>query len=128
MVDHYLRTYSERVGYPLKPLDGDGYTEVRKGSAVTKIFVHDSHGVLMLVAPVMTPPPKERERFYRRLLELSFLTTADAAFAIDNARDEVCVRALRRLSGLDYEEFEDLLATVGQVADRWDDTLRAEFR
>ena len=37
------------------------------------------------------------------------------------------MRALRRLSGLDYEEFEDLLDTVGKVADDWDDVLRAEF-
>ncbi len=37
------------------------------------------------------------------------------------------MRALRRLSGLDYEEFEDLLETVGKVADDWDDTLKAEF-
>ena len=43
------------------------------------------------------------------------------------SNDEIVVRALRRLSGLDYEEFEDLLETVGKVADEWDDTLRAEF-
>ena len=54
--------------------------------------------------------------------------TSDGAFAIDADRDEVVVRALRRLSGLDYEEFEDLLETVGKVADQWDDTLRAEFK
>ena len=53
--------------------------------------------------------------------------TADAAFAIDAAKDEVFVRALRRLSGLDYEEFEDLLDTVGRVADEWDDALKREF-
>ena len=51
----------------------------------------------------------------------------NAAFAVDAQRDEVVVRALRRLSGLDYEEFEDLLETVGKVADEWDDVLRAEF-
>ena len=32
------------------------------------------------------------------------------------ANSEVNVRALRRLSGLDYEEFEDLLDTVAKVA------------
>ena len=75
----------------------------------------------------MPVPATGRETFYRRLLELSFLTTADAAFAIDAAKDEVFVRALRRLSGLDYEEFEDLLDTVGRVADEWDDSLKREF-
>jgi hypothetical protein len=62
-----------------------------------------------------------------RLVELSFLTTSDAAFSIDSQKDEVFVRALRRLSGLDYEEFEDLLDTVGKVADEWDDVLEREF-
>ena len=61
------------------------------------------------------------------MLELSFLTTSDAAFAIDAQKDEVFVRALRRLSGLDYEEFEDLLDTAGKIADEWDDTLKKEF-
>ena len=37
------------------------------------------------------------------------------------------MRALRRLSGLDYEEFEDLVETVGKVTDEWDDTLKKEF-
>jgi hypothetical protein len=55
------------------------------------------------------------------------LATSDAAFAVDAQRGEVVVRALRRLSGLDYEEFEDLLETVGKVADDWDDTLRRDF-
>jgi hypothetical protein len=75
----------------------------------------------------MTVPITGRESFYRRLLELSFLTSSDAAFAVDAQRDEVVVRALRRLSGLDYEEFEDLLDTVGKVADDWDDALKGEF-
>ena len=75
----------------------------------------------------MPVPLIGRESFYRRLLELSFLTTSDAAFSIDAQKDEVYARALRRLSGLDYEEFEDLLETVGKVADDWDDLLEKEF-
>jgi hypothetical protein len=39
----------------------------------------------------------------------------------------VYVRALRRISGLDFEEFEDLLQTVSAVADEWDDELQREF-
>jgi Tir chaperone protein (CesT) family len=130
MVNAYLTRFGERAGSTLDPLDPSGYTLVRKGSASVGINVLDDHGVLLFVAPVMRVPslsPIAREAFYRRLLELSFLTTSDAAFAIDADRDEVVVRALRRLSGLDYEEFEDLLETVGKVADDWDDTLRAEF-
>ncbi len=127
MVDAYLARFSEQAGTPLSPLDEHGYTLARKGSASIAVNVLDEHGVLLLLAPVMTVPKTGREALYRRLLELSFLTTADASFAIDAAKDEVFVRALRRLSGLDYEEFEVLLETVGRVADEWDDVLRREF-
>jgi hypothetical protein len=127
MIDAYLAKFGERAGSKLDSLDTAGYTLVKKGSASVGINVLEDHGVLLFVAPVMAIPHAGKETFYRRLLELSFLTTSDAAFAIDAHRDEVVVRALRRLSGLDYEEFEDLLDTVGKVADDWDDTLRAEF-
>jgi hypothetical protein len=127
MVNAYLARFKERADTSIQPLDEHGYTQARKGSATIGLNVLDDHGLLLLLAPVMPVPAHDREAFYRRLLELSFLTTADAAFAIDAAKDEVFVRALRRLSGLDYEEFEDLLDTVGRVADDWDDALRREF-
>jgi hypothetical protein len=127
MVNAYLTRFSERSGLPLKVLDENGYTQTRKGSATIGVNVLDDHGLLLLLAPVMPVPKRGLEGFYRRLLELSFLATADASFAIDAAKDEVFVRALRRLSGLDYEEFEDLLDTVGRVTDEWDDVLKREF-
>jgi hypothetical protein len=127
MVNAYLARFAARSGATLEPLDESGYSQTRKGSATIGLNVLDDHGLLLLLAPVMPVPPQGREAFYRRLLELSFLTTADAAFAIDAAKDQVFVRSLRRLSGLDYEEFEDLLDTVGRVADEWDDALKREF-
>jgi hypothetical protein len=127
MVNAYLRRFAERAGTSLDPLDDAGYTQVRKGSASVGINVLEDHGVLLFLAPVMRVPVTGLETFYRRLLELSFLATSDSAFAIDAEKDEVYVRALRRLSGLDYEEFEDLLDTVGKVADEWDDVLKKEF-
>ena len=127
MVNAYLSRFGARSAMPIEPLDESGYTRVRKGSASVGVNVLDDHGVLLFLAPVMAVPATGREAFYRRLLELSFLTTSDAAFSIDSQKDEVFVRALRRLSGLDYEEFEDLLDTVGKVADEWDDVLEREF-
>jgi len=127
MIDAYLKRFGERAGLEFDPLDSTGYTLVRKGSAAVGVNVLEDHGVLLFVAPLMTVPPIGRESLYRKLLELSFLTTSDSAFAIDSQRDEIVVRALRRLSGLDYEEFEDLLETVGRVADEWDDPLHLEF-
>ncbi|MFO0672058.1 MAG: YbjN domain-containing protein [Polyangiaceae bacterium] len=127
MVNAYLQRYGERAARRTEPLDESGYTQVRRGSAAVGVNVLDDHGVLLMLAPIMEVPADDRERFYRRLLELSFITTSDAAFAIDSQKDEVYVRALRRLSGLDYEEFEDLLDTVGKIADEWDDALRRDF-
>jgi hypothetical protein len=127
MVNTYIERFASRAGTALDPLDASGYTQVKKGSASVGVNVLEDHGVLLFLAPVMPVPITGRETFYRRLLELSFLTTSDAAFAIDAQKEEVYVRALRRLSGLDYEEFEDLLDTVCKVADEWDDALRKEF-
>jgi hypothetical protein len=133
MVKAYLARFAQRAGLhddagsPLVPeLDG-GYAQVQRGSAIIGINVLEEQGVLMVFSPIMKIPHHDREAFYQRLLELSFVTTSDAAFALNKAQNEVVVRCLRRLSALDYEEFEDILSTVGEVADRWDDELIKEF-
>ncbi len=134
MVNAYLERFAKRAGLrgpdgaPHVPaLDEGGYAQAQRGSAIIGINVLEEQGVLMVFSPIMPVPIAGREAFYRRLLELSFVTTSDAAFAINTQRDEVVVRCLRRLSALDFEEFEDILATVGEIADRWDDALIQEF-
>ena len=134
MVNAYLSRFASRAtlpddgGAPHAPqLDETGYAHMQRGSATIGVNVLESQGVLMVFAPIMPVPVTGREAFYRRLLELSFVTTSDASFAVNAHQDEVVVRCLRRLSALDYEEFEDILATVGDVADRWDDELIREF-
>lgn len=135
MVNDYLRRFGEAVGVELDPLDEDGYTDVRRGSATVGINVLHEHGILLFLSRIMDVPRDTnagggaggREAFYRRLLELNFLVTSDAAFAIDKDKNAVYLRALRRLSGLDYEEFEDLLHTMASVADEWDDRLAQIF-
>jgi hypothetical protein len=127
MVNAYLARFAARAAMEVGSLDESGFVQVRSGSATVSVSVMEDVGVLILVAPIMKTPKAKREALYRRLLETSFLLTSDAAFAIDAEKEEIVVRALRRLSGLDYEEFEDLLDTVGRVADTWDDDLRAEF-
>jgi hypothetical protein len=139
MVNAYLARYAGEValrglaaeggaGAEAAPqLDGSGYAQLQHGSATIGINVLEDRGVLMIFAPIMEVPSTGLEAFYRQLLELSFVATSDAAFAIDGARDEVVVRCLRRLSALDYEEFDDLLTTVSHVADSWEDILRRPF-
>lgn len=126
MVNAYLARFIAAMGAAKSEestLDESGYAQVRRGSATVGINVLEDRGVLMVFAPIMSVPEAGRETFYRKLLELSFVATSDAAFAINAPRDEVVVRCLRRLSALDYEEFEDIVCTVGDVADRWDDEL-----
>ncbi len=130
MVNAYLKRFGEAAA--ISPdghasLDETGYAQLQRGSATIGVNVLEAQGVLMVFAPIMTVSASNREAFYRKLLELSFVTTSDAAFAINALRDEVVVRCLRRLSALDYEEFEDIITTVGDVADRWDDVLVEEF-
>lgn len=127
MVNDYLARFGKSVGVELDPLDEDGYTDVRRGSATVGINVLEEHGILLFLSRIMEVPKEGREVFYRRLLELNFLVTSDAAFAIDKDKDAVYLRALRRLSGLDFEEFEDLLHTMATVADEWDDRLTELF-
>lgn len=127
MVNDYLKRFGQSVSVELDPLDDDGYTDVRRGSATVGINVLEEHGILLFLSRIMDLPKEGREAFFRRLLELNFLVTSDAAFAIDKDKDAVYLRALRRLSGLDFEEFEDLLHTMATVADEWDDRLGELF-
>ena len=127
MTDDYVLRFGQRVGVRFAPLDDDGYTDVRRGSATVGINVLEDHGILLVLSRIMDVPKQNREVFFRRLLELNFLVTSDGAFAVDKDRDAVYLRALRRLSGLDYEEFEDIVSTVATLADEWDDRLREAF-
>lgn len=127
MLNDYIRRFGEQAKVDLKPLDEDGYTDVRRGSATVGINVLEDHGILLFLSRIMDVPKSGKETFYRKLLELNFLATSDGAFAIDKDKDALYLRSLRRLSGLDYEEFEDMLHTMATVADEWDDRLQELF-
>ena len=126
-IDEFIQRFGKERDVVLDPLNDQGYTEIARGSARVRINVVEEHGVLLMIAPVMRVPERNTEAFYRRLLELSFLATSDAAFAIDKKTDMAYLRILRRLEGMDYEEFEDLLHTIATVADEWDDKLKSQF-
>jgi hypothetical protein len=126
-IDEYIQRFGRDREIQLDPLNEEGFTTIARGSATVRINVVDEHGVLLLIAPMMRIPERNTEAFYRRLLELSFLATSDAAFAIDKKTDMVYLRILRRLEGMDYDEFEDMLHTIATVADEWDDKLRSQF-
>lgn len=137
-VDGYLERFAKERNLSLPPLGADGTAQVQRGSAVVTIRVLADRGLLLLLARVMEAPPPPRvtdpsgagsdpaalAALYRRLLEASFLSTGDAAFAIHDKSGDVYLRVLRSLDLLDYEEFEDLVHTIATVADEWDDRLK----
>ena len=127
LVDDYVRRFGQLVGTEFDSVIPKGTTAVQRGSATVAIHVLEEHRVLMLLSPVMHLPREENAALYRHLLELNFLSTSDAAFAVDRDQAVVYLRALRRLDGLDFEEFVDLLDTVAGVADRYNAKIRAEF-
>ena len=126
-INEFIDRFGKDRDLQLDPLNAEGFAQIARGSATVRINVVEEHGVLLLISPVMRVPERNTEAFYRRLLELSFLATSDAAFAVDKKTDMVYLRILRRLEGMDYEEFEDMLHTIASVADEWDDKLRAQF-
>jgi hypothetical protein len=126
-VNEYLKRFGDQVNVSFDALDEDGYTSVQRGSATIGINVLEEQRVLMFLSPMMPVPAQGQSDLYRKLLELNFLATSDAAFAIDKEKNIIYLRALRGLEGLDFEEFVDMLDTVASIADAWDDKLRAEF-
>lgn len=133
LVNSFLERFSQKVSAAtgssmlFGPLDEDGYAGVRRGSATVGINVFAEKGVLLFFSRIMPLPATRRAELMRRLLELNYLATAQAAFAIEKGTQMVCLRASCALQGLDYEEFETMLHSVAAVADEWDDVLLEEF-
>ena len=122
-VGGYLERFAKERNLSLPPLGADGTAQVQRGSAVVTIHVRADRGLLLLLARVLEAPAPS-EALYRKLLEASFLSTGDAAFAIHDKSGDIYLRILRSLDLLDYEEFEDLVHTIATVADEWDDRLK----
>ncbi len=118
----YLDRFGRERNLTLPPLGPDGVGMIQRGSAVVSIHVLADKGVLLLLSRV-AKAPKLDEAKARRLLALSFVETGDAAFAIDPKSGDLYLRILRGIDNLDYEEFEDIVHSIAQAADKWDDKL-----
>jgi len=125
-VAELLEQFARERNVTLPPLSADGTGSIQRGSAVVTIHVLEDRHVLLLLSKVVAAPALD-ERKARRLLELSFLETRDAAFAIHPKTGDLYLRILRGLDGLDYEEFEDLVHSIAETADHWDDRLAKEL-
>jgi hypothetical protein len=118
----FLDRFGKERNVTLPPLSADGVGSIQRGSAVVTIHVLAEQGVLLVLAKVATAPALD-EALARRLLTASFVETGDAAFALHPQTGDLYLRVLRGLDGLDYEEFEDIVHSIAQTADHWDDRL-----
>ena len=123
----YLARFSQMAGVPVAALNAEGYTQVVRGSATIGISVLFDKGFLLLLSPMMESPSRHQAELFRALLELNYLRTEEAAFAIDRESGRIYLRALRSLDLLDFDQLCELLDTVARIADEWDDKLRSQF-
>jgi hypothetical protein len=128
VVDHRARIaeFFDRFGRErnlnLPPLGDDGVGMIQRGSAVVTIHVLADKNILLLLSRVAKQPTIDEARA-KKLLVASFTETGDAAFALHPNTGDLYLRILRSLDGLDYEEFEDIVHSIAQTADHWDDKL-----
>jgi hypothetical protein len=128
LVDHrarigdFLDRFGRERNLSLPPLDDQGVGQVQRGSAVVSIHVLADKNILLLLSRVAKQPALDEAKA-KRLLAASFVETGDAAFALHPETSDLYLRILRGLDGLDYEEFEDILHSIAQAADHWDDKL-----
>lgn len=132
VVDHMARVakFLERFGVErnltLPALSAEGVGSIQRGSAVVTIHVLTDRDVLLLLSKVAAAPTLDAAKA-TRLLTASFVETGDAAFALHPQTGDLYLRILRGLEGLDYEEFEDIVHSIAQTADKWDDKLATEL-
>lgn len=122
-VAEFLDRFGRERNLNLPPLGDDGVGMIQRGSAIVSIHVLADKGVLLLLSRIVKQPQLD-EAGAKRLLAASFLETGDAAFALHPQTGDLYLRILRGLDGLDYEEFEDLVHSIAQTADHWDDKLK----
>ena len=125
-IAEYLQRFGNERNLTLPPLSEDGVGSLQRGSAVVSIHVLADKGVLLVLSKV-AKAPKLDDKLALRLLQASFLETGDAAFALHPQTGDLYLRIFRGLEGLDYEEFEDIVHSIAQAADHWDDKLETEL-
>jgi len=124
-VAEFLDRFGRERNLTLPPMSDDGVGSIQRGSAIVSIHVLADRGVLLLLARVAKAPELDLARA-KSLLSASFVETGDAAFALHPQTNDLYLRILRGLDGLDYEEFEDLVHSIAKTADLWDDKLASE--
>ncbi|MEM7103557.1 MAG: YbjN domain-containing protein [Bacteroidota bacterium] len=110
---------------------------VTKGSARIEVFISNHpmkdgsiRHYLRIFSGMMKVPHANRERFYRRLLELNDQSLGVKLTVMPNAQpdnDWVYATFERDIKGIDYNETATCIADLGYWADMFDDQLKNEF-
>ncbi len=80
---------------------------------------------LSVWASVLNLPAKDEPQLFRKLLEMNWLSTFEAGFAIYN--NQVVVLSTRTIAELSPGEISRLVTVVATIADDHDEALQAEF-
>ena len=126
MVETYFRQRGfDPTAQELAGSEGCGWW-LTEGSAKVYILLQDNQGgaVLRITSPLVFVPEKNREQFYRRLLDINTNLTG-CALATHN--DIVLIVAQRPTLGLVQDELDELVWNAAYVADLLDNKLSEEF-
>ncbi len=126
MVEAYFTRRSlDPHEHELKDSAGLGWWLI-EGSAKVYIYVQDeAQGAsLRITSPIVDIPERNKEGFYRHLLDLNGTLSSCALSTHENI---VLVVAQRPTFGLVQEELDDLVWHVAYVADLLDNKLADEF-
>jgi hypothetical protein len=121
-IAEYLDRFGRERNLVLPAMSEDGVGTIQRGSAVVSIHVLDPKGILLLLSRVAKQPALDEAKL-KKLMAASFTETGDAAFALHPQTGDLYLRILRGLEGLDYEEFEDLVHSIAQTSDHWDNKI-----
>jgi hypothetical protein len=121
-IAEFFDRFARERNLTLPPLGADGVGSIQRGTAVVTIHVLADKNVLLVLSRIAKQPTLDETRA-KKLLAASFIETGDAAFALHPQTGDLYLRALRGLDGLGYEEFEDLVHSIAQTADHWDDKI-----
>jgi hypothetical protein len=113
------------------PGSADAFS-LRRGSASMLVTLQhgrsaDDAGTIRIVAPIVTLPndPTKELAMLRKLLHANAKDFTGAAFALLDG--QVVVVTERSVEDLDASEVEQMIRSLGRVADRYDDVLASEF-
>lgn len=135
----YVKKFIESVGIDPKTCwneENKAYY-LYKGSAKIEVFVsehkQDDGSIryyLRVFSGIIKVPGTNKEKFYRRLLEINDQSLGIKLTLMPEAlpeNDWVYATYERDIVGISYEEIEIILSDVGLWADYFDDELKKEF-